>query len=488
MDLMTEITMSALGEGFEERLSGGDIATLPAGEVVLIVAGADDRPIRLDGRIRAFRQTAGGKILSLRLERSTGFHHLHVPPDFDAWFATEDAKLGLRGIEEMLNYLRTQGLGWTGQLIFSDGSILRDPHVVYGWLDQNADRVIAAAVGIVAAPRVRSSRVARIQSHSAGKVHLAKTLALVRRRPSEYLEQHEEGPFVLGQRNFMPRKIVALRQRITLDTMPHRRLTFLLNAITSLAGQVRTEVPSPERSRCDEWRSAVATLWSTPWLVALRRSPAYVGPPLTEETTDPHYRTSYESARSLDVLGWNPTMRPLPRHSFVRYSDEIYQEFVARVVAAAMDMTEVLPRQTDAPAFRGDTWQLYLNVVPPKDVIRTWRSYSGMPDNYRPDVLLYAPNRAVVLLGDAKYRRSGLRASESSRRDLLSYMAAFDVRTALIFFPGPVGGALNVFSVEAQGRALIEVTVHPAEGLEAFLRERMAALLAAHSQIPSWSG
>ncbi len=121
---------------------GSEAVTVPAGVTVVSISGFDSRTVPVDGR--RVRLSSGSEgVVVLDLSRSTGYHRI-VVDGATYWFGTDDAKLGLAGIEAMLRQLGTLGTGWTGQVLFSDGTGLRDPHVVHGWLEDWADVALSA--------------------------------------------------------------------------------------------------------------------------------------------------------------------------------------------------------------------------------------------------------------------------------------------------------------------------------------------------------
>lgn len=152
---------------------------VPAGPVVITVTGHVDRSILVDGVPK--RLTAGTQgMVALDYTRSTGYHRVHVDGCV-FWFATEDRKLRLEGITRMLDELRGLGTAWSGQALFSDGSGYLDPHVVYGWLDANAERALDAIETVLAAPRSENVS-ARILSRRGGNSVLAvPTMRFIRR-------------------------------------------------------------------------------------------------------------------------------------------------------------------------------------------------------------------------------------------------------------------------------------------------------------------
>src|SRR3954449_3989600 len=112
---------------------------VPAGTVVLEIGdvpGPDS--VRLDGRIiaSAYDASARRATVALDLNRHTSYHLLQVAPARRYYFGTDDAKLRIDGVVEMLGYLRDHGLAWRGGLFFSgSGRTLRDPRLDLAWLD-----------------------------------------------------------------------------------------------------------------------------------------------------------------------------------------------------------------------------------------------------------------------------------------------------------------------------------------------------------------
>jgi hypothetical protein len=472
-------------------LVDGDPKVVPAANVVIAVEAPDALPILLDGRLAPFRRVGGERLLGLDLTRSTGFHRIQVGAATEFWFGTEDAKLGLSGIEQMLKWLRDECRSWTGQLLFSNGEALLDPYVAYGWLDQHADAGLGAAQSVVDAPRRGARTVRRVTDRGGGRIDVKASLSLLRRRQMELLVPAAEGIPLAGD-YFLPRKVVERTRVPSLNTQANRRVAWLVALIARLAEFVGTAGPSaPERDRSSVWSQRARLMLSQSFLAQLTPSLAVYSPPAspsTEELTDRRYAAVLERSRTAGALGsWLPTVAARPVHAYVQYADEVYQAFVATVVAEALDLERVANSFGAAqPVYRGKSLDLYSDAVPPGRVMRSWRSYTPAPDDYRPDLLLHDVSLGAVLLGDAKYRQGPNGPAESGRKDMHAYMAAFGVANAVMFYPPVAGKPLTLDVVSAQGQTLFEVALAPHPDLNDFMSTRVVPAVIAAMTTPPW--
>ena len=455
---VTSPTVRVLTGIYETEL-GADIRIVPAASVVISVAGARSKTIRLDGV--PTRLSASG-LVSVDLTRSTGFHRVEVDGESIFWFGTEDAKLGLKGLEAMLNDLSTMGTGWTGQALFSDGTGLRDPHVLFGWLDAWADKGLNAAEGILVSPRtaMRSTKVLRRRG-GAG-VLLAPTIRLLRSDPRRNLTESATGALQVSGISYEPLRVVSRSRETTLDTIANRRAVGLVSWIERLAREVLASAPDAiAATRCRAWSSRARALQRRPLAMALRASSPAGAPRQPEEATEQSYRLSYDISRDLSArFGWSATVKPMPRLSYVGKSDAIYQAYVASCLAGALGLSQtsdVLGQKQ--PAFSGPRFDIYYDTPPPVTVLRSWRSSSDRPDRSRPDVLLHERETGRVAVLDAKYRIGGDgAASEDSRKDVTAYMGLYGLADVTIIFPG-IQGTPNV--INGHGRRIIELPIAP---------------------------
>ncbi len=411
------------------------LTTVPSGQVTVVVQDAQGMPITLDGSLRHFASVGSSRVTTVDLTRSVGFHHLQMAPGIHYWFGTEDDKLRLKGIEALLQLLRNEGVHWSGQILFSDGSYLRDSHVVYGWLDRYADEALEAIASIGRMPRFMRHRIEVVASRPTRPALHGPTLKLLRARPKDLLEPATSGPIKLGGTHYVPRQVVVRSNSQSIDTPANRRAVWLTRVIIELSGQVQDESEKPDvKSRCDGWIKRAREILNRTRLGSLSGvagKGAHVGRTV-HESVDSRYRATYAIAATLhNFLGWTAQRQRRELYSFIHYSDEIYLAFVAHVAAAALGLEPTYKAQ---PAFRGADWDCYVDYIPPPNVLRSWRSFTQAPDDFRPDLLFVRRDGAVVI-ADAKYRNDGTHASQSSRRDLMSYMNAFGLARSVVFFP-----------------------------------------------------
>lgn len=456
---MTSVLVRAI-VGSQSWPLGESPCVLPATAVVLAVSGANSKSVLLDGRTSRLSSGTEG-LLALDLTRSTGFHRLEVD-DLVFWFCTEDAKLGLAGIEAMLTHLGNLGTGWTGQALFSDGTGLRDPHVVYAWLDAWAEQTLAAIEGILTAPRP-STKVSHELSRRGGPGVLpAPTLRLLRSAPKRYLQASPNGSLIVDDQAYDPLRVVVRKRKTTLETIANRRAMEVLTWLSRLLNEVLQSDPDgPTKVRCRLWLNRTESLRRRPLAQALRASvPVTHAPRQPEETTEKLYRKSYDAYRDMRRLfGWSASAVPLHRYSYVQRADSIYQAYVASCLARELDLRQTTVVLGSEPlAFSGPRFDLYYDTLCPPNVLKSWRAASHEPDRSRPDLLLHERATGSVALIDAKYRLKNGGASEDSRKDVTSYLGLYGLQSITIVYPGL---SRDVSVISGEGRSIVEVPLVP---------------------------
>ena len=447
--------------GAESVLLTEWVTTLPAAPIIIDVAWNGSN-VLLDGRLL---HHDGTRVLTaVDLTRSTGFHRLQAGQQ-TFWFSTEDAKLRLDGIEQMLATLRTSGTGWSGQLLFSDGTVLRDPHVVYSWLDRCADATLECVRRIVDAP-LSISRSDRAPSRRAGRsLHQSATTRLLRAHPDRYLEQSTSGVLKIDGKRYDPLRVVVRTRTTSIESAANHRAVSLIRRLDGLMSEVLAADPDTNvAGRCTAWRTSISQLLRRPLARTLAAGApigALAAPRQTEEAVDRRYRESYRLSIDLgSQFGWAPTQQVLPRFSYVQRADTIYQAFVATVLADALGLTQTASVLGQSPlAFAGAGYEIYYDTHPDPSVLRSWRYGSAKPDASRPDVLLRRRSSGEVLVIDAKYRAEGTSATEDSRKEVLSYMALYGLDTVVIAYPGQPPARCAV--VTGYGKTILELPIGP---------------------------
>lgn len=435
---------------------------MKAGQFVLAVRGASSRTVSLDGR--QIRLSTGEEgLLGVDLSRSTGYHRLQVDGE-TFWFGTEDGKLRLAGIQAMLADLRGIGTGWTGQILFSDGAGIRDPHVLYGWLDANADSAIRTVEAILHRPHSRVVTAKMVQRRAGGGILRAPTLKLLRSAPTQNLDENPNGTLQIGNARYDPLRVVARKRRTTVITIANTRAASILVWLVRLTEEVlATDPASDAMVRCRLWNNRAQTLLSRPLaraLTAASRLDDRVAPKQPEEVLERRYRDSHRIATDIRRLfGWSASKTPAARFSYVNYADQIYQAYAASIMASSLNLKQTSPVLGAVPlAFSGGPFDLYYDTKCPPNVLRSWRASSHIPDDSRPDLVLHERNTGRVAILDAKYRLGpDGSASEDSRKDVTAYLGLFGLRTVSILYPG----AGDLVQISARGLSIVEVPLRP---------------------------
>ncbi len=98
-------------------------------------------------------------------------------------------------------------------------------------------------------------------------------------------------------------------------------------------------------------------------------------------------------------------------------------------------------------------------------VLKSWRSHTSRPDDFRPDIVLRRRDaHSRVILIDAKYSASEFDAVPGNRlKEVQAYMNAFGLRYAAIMHPGGAGKpVLCLRETSDFGYRLLEIGVTPA--------------------------
>lgn len=467
------------------ELAEDEIPSIRAGSVILEI---DDLPsaagIRLDGRPLgvAFDSERRRGSIAIDLARYTGYHQLLIPPTRRFFFATEDAKLRVAGVVAMLDYLRDVGLAWHGALHFSGTDrALRDLRLDAAWLEASVPRICDVADLIAERPAtaVRST----YKRARAGVPALSRTFALLRRE-RDLLEEHEHGPILVGGRRYAPREVVVRHRQPAIETIGNRRTTRLLLSALSLARAVAEAMPSePAIPFAPVINELEKRLLLEPFRTLHRRRlyRAIPAAPTGEELFDARYAEVWSLLRALDdERHWSPEQEVMPEYAFATYADQVYQAFVATLLADTLHLASAKPLGGTGPHFSDGRYDLYVNTTPPASILSNWRDESDRPSPLRPDIVLHDrdDNRAVVV--DAKYRNDGDRASADSLNEAQLYLQAYGITSAAVIYPpqsqNPVWRAARVAGGDY---TLLEFPVRPGDGLRDWLAdEGRAALLA----------
>jgi hypothetical protein len=461
---------AALIVGAERTELGADVPTVPAGPVVLEVEDiASAVGIRLDGRPLAasYDRATRRATVSIDLGRYTGYHQLLVPPSERFLFGTDDAKLRIVGVNAMLEYLRDEGLAWQGALQFSGTDrVLRDLRLDAAWLEGNAPVIAEIAAAIAARPATTTSTTYRRAPY--GVPALGRTFQLLR-RDRDLLEEHPKGPVIVAGTHWAPREIVIRQREAAFDTVGNRRATRLLVLARALASAVaRAMATEPAANFAFILELLDRALLLEPFRTLQRRRSYRLVPThaAREELVDERYARVYELLRELEHgRYWTPEQDVLPDYAFATYADQIYQAFVATLVADAFALEAVKRLGGAGPHFRNDEYDLYVNTTVPSEILSNWRDDTVRPSSLRPDLVLHKRDDGRAVIADAKYRNDGDRASSDSLNEAQLYLQAFGKESAAILFPPKsLEPRWEAHHVAAGGFRLLEFPIRPAPG------------------------
>lgn len=452
---------------------------LPSGPIVLDLRGVAHRDaVRLDGRpLPVALDTASGiATAALSLERSTGYHQLQVGPDRRYVFGTDDAKLRIAGVVEMLSYLRehadSQGLSWNGTVQFSGaGQVLRDIRLDVAWLEQHVAEIVALARAIAQRPFTASRK--RHERTRQGVPSVAATARLVRRQP-ELMERHPKGPVEFDGERWAPREYLRQRREHTTDTPGNRSMTRLLVATLQLARRCQDAAPPGAQGELSVHVTALAAAIRLEPFAAIRLARGHLRLGLrasTEERLDARYRRARALLHELlRDRHWDPENQVTDEWAFASLADQVYQAFAAIVLARAFGLSPLRPLGQAGPHFASDDYEMWVDSAPPANILPNWRDDTSTPAALRPDVVLRRRSDGRVAVLDAKYRSSGDRATAESLSEVQLYLQAFGCREVCVLFPPTTGQPPWQPHVITNGRfALTELPLRPMDGLDDYL-------------------
>jgi hypothetical protein len=479
---------ATLAAGTERHsLTGGELVIVPAGLVMLDVEGVTTpNAVRLDGRQPriTWNSSTGRATLVVDLARDTGFHELIVGP-LTFLFGTEDAKLRIDGVLELLTYLGSQGLSWSGAMFFSGSKqVLRDPRLDRAWLERTATEIVG--IGSAIANRPWTVRRGRRSRTGLGVPAVGASMRLLRQRP-DLLEEFEDGPVRFEHpdgrvKAYAPREIVGRNRKLTLDTPGNRRATALLDGTSALAKATHTQAPEQVRKTMLELSERLDRLLLKPPFRELRRHGAHLRLPLAlaaEEQLDSRYAAARALHHELFAdRHWDPRREIMPERAYASFADAIYQRFCGQLLADHLELqpTADLPGEGIGPHFAGKRFDLYLDVTPPRSVVRDWRDDSVRRANLRPDLVLHERSTGRVALMDAKYRSKDLRATPDSLADAQLYLQAYSRERIGILFPprpGPADKRWTVHKVTDGTFSIYEIPFLPDARMATFLAQKV---------------
>lgn len=467
---------------------------VPAGPVVLDIRGVPHaRAVRLDGQALSVAHDSSGHsaTVALSLERATGYHQLVVGAERRYLFGTEDAKLRIDGVVEMLAFLREHaeslGLAWSGTIQFSGSDqVLRDSRLDVAWLEAHAAEIEAIATSIAKRPFVVSRK--RDERATKGVPDVAASGRLIRRMP-ELMEPHPRGPVTVDGVSWAPREFIRQRRFSTADTQGNRAVTRLVLATMELARASQANAPADTQDDLYAHVDAMARSIRLQPFAAIRRNRGHlrIGTRASlEERTDSRYRRARELlVELLRERHWDPRNQVSEEWAFAALADQVYQAFSAIAIAQAFKLHPVAQLGTTGPHFSSDEFQMWVDATPPSDVLRNWRDDSSTPTSLRPDITILRKSDGQIAIADAKYRAAGDRASRDSLSEVQLYLQSYGCLEVTVVFP-PTATPWQTHRVTNDHFGITELPLRPSAELAGYLRDtvRPAIEQSFHNPLP----
>jgi hypothetical protein len=432
--------------------------TVAAGPLVVEVPAEIARHgVWLDGNALDLSTVGGGDlIVAVDMARQTGYHDL-TSRDSRWLFATDDAKLRIDGIRQILEFLATAGLGWSGVMFFTgETRALRDLRLDKAWMDQHGPDIVRCLRTITTSPEF--ARASHFVRSASGVPNVPRTMRLLHQYPT-VAEPMEGGPIGIPDSagrtlTFGPVQAIVRRSRSTLDTPANERATALAMAVRKLISQIVRAAPQKSDVRqIDELGRELDDLQRRPPFVELRRlhRPLRLGgPPSAVEVHNQAYRRCRQLSEWLrQERHWEPSSLVLPERAYVGHSDAIWQQFCAHVIARARGLQACEVGRADILRFESAEWTLYSNSRPPRHIIQDWRSRSERPADLRPDLVIVRKADSKVAVLDAKYRVMAGRATASALMEIQFYMQCYGLASIGVLYPADASLAdLRIHRVE----------------------------------------
>ena len=464
---------------------GSEPTIVPAQYLTIEVIGRDlTDSVLLDGRalplIMNADRTRG--LAMVDAFRSVGFHILQIS-HWEFLFASDDTKLRLDGILKLLDYLQGEGLAWGGQIYFTDGTAIRHAKIDYAWLRTSVPKILDLADSISARPLKRTRFVRKVGGDSGRPPFLLDTMSILRRESGSGIEEHESGAIEIGGRHYAPRIVVASKPQRSFDTIGNRRATRLLSSVLEMCDSVIVQDIRPPRAvrrDLEILRSAVANRLSLFPFAQLDRDLSRMPErPAAEEMVDDRYRAVFDLDEEISKhLGWQPGVTVANRMAYVNYADQIYQAFVAIVLARAFGAEQIFPSivpRLSTALFRSERHEIYYDTVPPSPAFVNWRERSSRPSDQSPDMTIVDAAERKGILADAKYRvdPSGQLPS-SALEEAQVYLQSFGVKSIALCYPGP---SPRITRVTALGYTILEVAIGPFANLAEYAKSEVRPAL-----------
>lgn len=436
----------------------GEDVVVHEGLLLLRVQGPAPAPVYVDDEPVSVTWSDDGRTAfgSLDWTNQVGYHRIEVRGSrvreaVDV--RTSSAKATWNDVREMARTVAEQAFQFRQHFVYTsvtgERRVVRVPEAEYGWLRAHVDEVVSLCRDIDARPGVEAHHAVK-SSRRADRVDVAATFRLWRENP-KLLARGSGGPVDVEGTPYWP--LAVRRQEV------HRRpaqrehaaaahlVTVLLNAVRELprAEEPRLRLPPAALAALAEWQAKLVAAAGLPVLrpfrqgAAGRRHPG--GPPSALERTDRRYgrlrAIREEFARNLLI---DPDADSAVRTN-LHEAWRVFQAYCAHMVGVALGLTYterhgvLTRRDASGRSMSSAEFDLYYDVIPPRQVLRSWRADTAFPAEERPDIVIHERATGRVALFDVKYKRRVGHVEPDDFTELQGYLHSFGLARGGIFYP-----------------------------------------------------
>jgi hypothetical protein len=476
--LSNPATITLYRQGTELTLQSG-INELELSEGVWLFELKIEGPAQvfLDGEPTAVRWTQDGRSAhgSIDLTNRLGFHRFEVRARihelrFD--FCTFAAKATWDEIKAMARVVIANAFSYRRQFVYSapDGSkrAVRLPEVEFAWIRDRLPeiRTLVEAIGRRPATEASPRLMRSLRAHHVSIPH---TLKLLRETPS-LLEESAGGPLQVGEKQFWPSAVTVVDAQYEPSRIEHTQLAHFLAQIAMTLNSLLGDVTDDVQSTVQTMRVVVSGMRQLGVVRSHDGQGAHLAwspLPTPIQRRDSRYGRLHvlHAQFQRDIVIGDPahdTVRLNVRHAWT-----IFQAFVAHVIGHALGMSylsssgDLCDRDSRGRSMSSEDCDLYYDVVPPADVMRSWRAQTLRPGDERPDVVVHFRSTGKVAVVDAKFSTEpdGTSAKGTDLFEMQGYMNSFGLSAGAIAFPGRIAAPRIV---AAQDKMLLEIPLRAA--------------------------
>ena len=467
--------VSLVQRGYEHRFT--DTAQLILSEVPALIRVVSPKYCRVlfnDEELNLVWAPTGVGVGTIDLTHQVGFNRITCILDtqrFHYDFFTESARFTWLAIQAMAFEVVEQIYRFAGQFVYSlpEGGPRRtvhSPQIEFGWIREYLPEIELLVHAVARNPaRQRVRRI--VTSFKGGRPSVRHTSALLREHP-EFLEPAPDGPVLAGINNYWPSCVKIAIASTDIAEQEHREIHAFLNALLKRCEVLIQTTQGNPRAIAARYARSLQILLGLRLFARFRSHLTAIPSPIPTalQRTDPRYRRLRDlfSLYTRDYLTSEVAQGQAVR---VNIADawEIYQTYAAHRVGFAFGLNyaarERLLRKRNSlkRSMASTRYDLYYDLHPPRQLLRSWRDESERSASERPDILLHDRQINRLALLEVKFRSEaqGLRANSDDVFEVQGYLNSFGLKAAGLIFPG----SGSVREIAGGGNLILEIPLGP---------------------------